>query len=157
VDQLPRQPGREGGFAFCHQLGEMLGLAGQAPLGRRRVPAPDPARPGPGAGQHVAGLDMVCELYSPAGRGDVHVSEQGVDAPRIGSPMASRRGVFIRRSCGMNRSTSTSRPARAHQAPSRAGTSAQHGTPAASSQRRTCWMAARRAWLTDGRCTLATS
>src|SRR5262249_36498810 len=53
-----------------------------------------------------------------------------------------------------NRSTSTSRsPARAHRAPSRAGTSAEQGTPAASSRARTAWMASSRAGLTDGRCT----
>ena len=93
------------------------------------------------------------------GRADFGVGEQGMDAAQDRQPArASRGGVFIRPLCGMYRSTSTSRsPARAHRAPSWAGTRAEHGTPAASSRSRAASMASSRAGLTDGRCTRTTS
>jgi hypothetical protein len=68
-------PGRRSG------LGQPLRLSGHPPLGLRRLPAPDPGRPGPGPGQHAAGLDVVGELCGPPRRGDFHPGEQGVDTP----------------------------------------------------------------------------
>ncbi len=94
VHQLPRQPGHQAGFAGRDQLGEPLRLAGHPPLVRRRVPAPDPGGPGPGAGQHGAGFDVVGELNAAARRGDFRTGEQGVDAAQQWQPAGQpRRGV----------------------------------------------------------------
>ena len=78
--QLPRQARRQPGFAGCDELGQPLRLADHAPLLRGGVPASDPGRPSPSAGQHRARFDVAGELRGAPGWGDVHPGEEGVEA-----------------------------------------------------------------------------
>ena len=111
VHQLPRKPGRKSSLACRDKLGKPLGLTGHLPLPGSRLPLPDPGRAGAGTRQHASGFDVVGKLGDPARWGDCMPARRAWIRPRIGSPRASRCGVFIVPLCGMNCLTSSSRPA----------------------------------------------